>query len=536
MRRILTTLIAAMIAVPAFCQTRLEVKILDGEHWWGGLDDYLNGRLGTQEDIPWSASSQISFDLRTGSYSNQCVPFLVSDKGRYIWSDSAFAASFRDGSIFLEGEDDLKLTQAGSTLREAYLDASGKHFPPSGTIPPEEFIRSPQYNTWIELTYNQNQKDILKYAHAIVDNGFPVDAVLMIDDNWQKYYGNFEFKPERFSDPKGMFDELHGLGFKAMLWVCPFISPDSPEYRFLAKEGYLIKDAAGKYPLIRRWWNGYSAVVDLSNPDARAWFAAQLKGLQENFGVDGFKLDAGDAENYVKGTCTVYDGKSYGPEQTLLWAKFTEEFPYNEFRACWKMAGQPAVQRLQDKSYSWDGVARLMPSMLASGIEGHIYNCPDMVGGGEFGSFIDIDEDKFDQDLIVRSCQIHSMMPMMQFSVAPWRILDGKHLDICKSYAKLHADMGQYLLDQAHKCSHSGEPLIRSMEYAFPGEGFETCTDQYMLGDTYLVAPMYGPGYSRTVKLPKGTWVDETGKKYKGGREYTLEVPIERLPYFTMKR
>lgn len=46
-----------------------------------------------------------------------------------------------------------------------------------------------------------------------------------------------------------------------------------------------------------------------------------------------------------------------------------------------------------------------------------------MVGGGQYGSFLNIDRDKFDQDLIVRSCQVHAMMPMMQFSVAPWRIL-----------------------------------------------------------------------------------------------------------------
>ena len=30
---------------------------------------------------------------------------------------------------------------------------------------------TPQYNTWIELMYDQNQRDVLKYAHAIVDNG-----------------------------------------------------------------------------------------------------------------------------------------------------------------------------------------------------------------------------------------------------------------------------------------------------------------------------------------------------------------------------
>jgi hypothetical protein len=74
------------------------------------------------------------------------------------------------------------------------------------------FLNKPQYNTWIELVYDQNQADVLKYAHGIVDNGFP-PGILMIDDNWQKYYGSTEFRPDRFPDPKGMVDELHALGF-----------------------------------------------------------------------------------------------------------------------------------------------------------------------------------------------------------------------------------------------------------------------------------------------------------------------------------
>ena len=36
----------------------------------------------------------------------------------------------------------------------------------------------------------------------------------MIDDNWQKDYGNFNFRPDKFPNPKAMVDELHAMGFK----------------------------------------------------------------------------------------------------------------------------------------------------------------------------------------------------------------------------------------------------------------------------------------------------------------------------------
>ena len=88
-------------------------------------------------------------------------------------------------------------------------------------------------------------------------------------------------------------------------------------------------------------------------------------------------------------------------------------------------------------------------------------------------------------------------------------------------------------MEQAKLASQTGEPIVRCMDYMFPGEGFEDCNDQYMLGDRYLVAPVMDNGTSRTVKLPKGKWVDETGKKYKGGKTYVLDVPLSRLPRFT---
>ncbi|MDA3928467.1 MAG: hypothetical protein PF541_05870, partial [Prolixibacteraceae bacterium] len=121
--------------------------------------------------------------------------------------------------------------------------------------------------------------------------------------------------------------------------------------------------------------------------------------------------------------------------------------------------------------------------------------------------------------------------PMMQFSVAPWRVLDEKHLSICREAALLHAKMGDYIVELAQKAAGDGEPIVRHMEYVFPNQGFESCNNQYMLGDKYLVAPMVEKGTSRTVKLPKGKWIDDQGKIYQGGKTVSIEVPLNRLVY-----
>ena len=47
-------------------------------------------------------------------------------------------------------------------------------------------------------------------------------------------------------------------------------------------------------------------------------------------------------------------------------------------------------------------------------------------------------------------------MFFMQFSVAPWRILDKEHLDIVVEAAQLHEKFGDYILDYANRKSNYG--------------------------------------------------------------------------------
>ena len=93
---------------------------------------------------------------------------------------------------------------AGTNVRTAFEYAVKNFFPPDGSIPDPTLFTHPQYNTWIELMYGQNEEDILEYAERIIGNGYP-PGVLMIDDNWNEDYGVFEFSAKRF---KGELDRL----------------------------------------------------------------------------------------------------------------------------------------------------------------------------------------------------------------------------------------------------------------------------------------------------------------------------------------
>lgn len=528
MRRLtLTFVLTAILAISAAsAQHKSSIPSLEGEKWWGAF---------TSIPTPLKPSADLQ-RLTSSNRANQAVPFLVSSYGRYIWSDNAFDYTFNGKSFEIDSPTaPVSVTKVGKTLREAYVVAANQHFKPSGGTPPDEFFKMAQWNTWIELMYNQNQADIEKYAEQIISNGF-APGILMIDDNWQRYYGNFDFRAECFPDPKGMVERLHKMGFKVMLWVSPFVSPDSEEFRELEQKGYLIREKGSKNASITRWWNGYSACYDLTNPEAYAHLNSQLKKMQSDYGIDGYKFDAGDFNFYSPTRQDSFKADALPVEHAHKWCELGLEFPFNEFRASWKMQGKPLVQRLNDKDYAWGTLATLIPQMLNAGIMGYPYTCPDMIGGGQFASFLNIEADKFDQKLIVRSAQVHALMPMMQFSVAPWRILDAQHLGYCRQAAELHQKFAPYIIELAKEAAKTGEPIIRHMEYMYPNKGFTDCDDQFMLGSKYIVAPILTESGKRTVRLPRGVWIDDLGKKFRGPLVLEVNAPISRLPYYRLNK
>ena len=346
-----------------------KIIIQDGEKWFGGA-------VNEGHHMPFTQG--YTLDLYGDNKGNQTVPLLLSSKGRFVWSEGPFRFTLNNGQLIIsKATGKVIIDSSGHSLAKAFKAASKQFFPASGKFPDTLLFSRPQYNTWIELVYNQNQEDILKYAHSIIDNGFP-PGVLMIDDNWADYYGKFSFRKDRFSDARKMVDELHSMGFKVMLWVSPFISPDTEVFRELLSKKLVLFDnenninadwqKAEKAAIIN-WWNGYSAVLDFTNPEAINWYHAQLDSMVSRYGINGFKFDGGDMEYYP---ANVLSYKKVTPnEQSELWGTFGIYYPLNEYRAMWKRGGQPLVERLRDKRHDWEDVQKLSPHTITAGLLGY---------------------------------------------------------------------------------------------------------------------------------------------------------------------
>lgn len=512
-------------------------EIIEDEFWWGGSIDF-----GTQ--MPFSRST-VGFvhDFRVNA-PNQTMPFFVSSKGRYIWSEKPFAVNISGGVIELEGED-IAMEQQGQTLREAYLAASKAHFPFTGEVPPSEFFETAQYNSWMEFTYNPTQQGILEYAHAIIDNGFK-PGILIIDEGWHKPYGEWTFDTAKFPNPKEMIDELHFLGFTVMLWVVPYVTPCGEAFvknikrkmNGEANSGLFMRNENDEVAIVN-WWNGLSAVLDLSNPVDAEYLDNKLMALMNDYGVDGFKFDGGTLHDYANGSMVNGEHKgtaqgSYSPwEKNLAWNEFGRKYKYHEYKDTFKGGGKPVIQRLRDRDHRWDvnGINTIIPNSIAQGLIGHPFICPDMIGGGEW-SYNFIPDFKIDEELFIRMAQASVFFPMMQFSWAPWRVLSEKGLEIVKACAKLHCEIAPEIIELIKQSAMTAEPVIRCLEYCYPHCGYENIKDEFLCGENILVCPVVTKGtVEREVVFPKGSWADSNGVVYSEGR-HTVKTPIEKLAWF----
>lgn len=81
----------------------------------------------------------------------------------------------------------------------------------------------------------------------------------------------------------------------------------------------------------------------------------------------------------------------------------------------------------------------------------------------------------------------------------------------------------------------SGEPVNPPIWWVDPTDEIaQSISDQFMLGDTILVAPVIvEKAVFRDVYLPAGTWKDGNSDTiYTGRQTITYPAPLNTLPYF----
>lgn len=500
---------------------KLKIKIDEEEFWYGGIiDDTVN--------MPYDNKTKTHIDTVNNTYCNQFNPALLSSNGKYVYIEGDFVMDIDNGEINISASGDCDFGEK-SCFKDAYEYLKNKYYAGQGAPDKELFVK-PQYCTWMALGYNQTQDGVINFAKSILKAGMPAGEII-IDDGWSPYYGNWDFKKHDFPNPAKMCKKLEKLGFSIVVWIVPYVSPDSPEYRELSGKNLLLKKD-GK-TLISRWWNGCSACVDLTIPDGEKWFTDKIDYLMNTYGVKGVKMDGGDGYIYGSGVVNSQGKSISGMELCETYGKIAAKYGISELRATYKCAGLPVMQRVSDRKHSWNdiegGVDGMVKKMLIQGLFGYTYNCPDMIGGGlicdAFGGV------KEDEELNIRYMQLAALMPSLQFSKTIWnnsQTLKKVVLDMLKLRSK-YIDV---ILSEVENSAKTGLPVIRStfFNYGVMPEN----TSQFFIGEKLLVAPVLKKGQlTQTVYLPSGMWLYEpTAQVFEGGKSVTVCAPVEILPYF----
>ncbi len=503
--------------------------------WYGGS---FQG-LGDEHILPLNGAH-----FRTDSFvakgSTQGTPVWYTTKGVGVWLKTTqdfryavnqSAAGEQDGTIALE------VPGVSSLSYELLIEPNGREVVrhilreigwPHAT-PPADYMRLPIYTTWVENKGGISQEKVLAFARTIRDTHLPCGTI-EIDIGWETKFGDLEFDRKKFPDPKAMADELHRNGMRVTLWVANFINSDSVTFAEHRNDGLMARDLSGNVGLTG-WWSGYGGVWDFTNPRAAAEFRARLMRLQQVYGMDGFKFDAGEANlvprdlrTFVPVTATEY--ADYYNREAVAY------FPYNESRVGAYSQSTGIVQRLQDKQTSWsnrNGLAAVISQVFTVSLRGFFYVMPDIVGGNEYG------RDPLDKELLVRWAQASALMPMIQFSKGPWHF-DAEAQKLIQDVSRLHLEFSPYIYQLAEESRSDGEPIIAPLWYHAPDDSNTfAIVDEFMVGPNVVVAPvLVKGGTSRDIYLPAGTWLDrKTGALVKGGgwlRGYA--APLDTLPVF----
>ena len=451
------------------------------------------------------------------------------------------------------------------------------------------------WTTWATSHADVTQSEVLALSRNILKYEFR-PGVLEIDDRWQARYGDLKFDHEKFPDPKQMVKDLHDLGFLVTLWVMPFFQEGSEAYREASERGYLVKggtpptamqeisvggvgqrlgstvkvlvdeydwppghwEGGGRGGKLRsgqfRWWGTQPVgALDLTNNTAIDWFVARLKRFQDNFGIDGFKFDAGEPCFLPKGAVTSRP-LHYPGEYTQLWVKqVASQFPVSEVRSAYSTTEYSGLIRMGDRDTVWgldNGLQSLIPALLTSSILGYPFCLPDMIGGNAYwGQYPDT-------ELMVRWAQVSVMMPAVQWSIPPWDISDIA-LKACLAAERAREEVLLPRLPMlARMASQTLVPICRPLWWLDPtDEETFAIDDQFLIGDDVVVAPVVQEGARwRKVYLPKGEWtqwgidshvnINGTGRSYHrhfytnadmifiGPCWIVVDAPIERLPIF----
>lgn len=383
------------------------------------------------------------------------------------------------------------------------------------------------------------QDSVIRFADYFREKQIPCD-VLGLEPGWQTaaYSCSYIWSEERFPKHKEMLDQLKQKGYKVNLWEHAYVHPSSP----IRKD---MEPYSGDFLV----WNGL--VPDFLTPEARKIFSDYHRTLVEE-GISGFKLDECDNSNisYASATWCFPDAAQFpsgidGEQMHQIFGSLyvnTIDSIYREMNTRAYLDYRASGMFMSSRNavlYSDTYDHKEYIQALCNSAFGGLLWCPEVREAHSA-------EDFFHRlQTVILSPQ--AMVNAWYLQYAPWLQFDrgknerGEFLPEAQEYEayartliNLRMQLIPYLYNAFYTYYKEGIPPFRPLLMDYPkDERLRDISNQYMIGDGLMAAPLYENKKSRTVYFPEGTWYNfNTNEKYEGNKEYEINTEFDQLPLY----
>ena len=356
----------------------------------------------------------------------------------------------------------------------------------------------------------------------------------------------FHWNRSKFPDPAGFFARFARAGVRVIANIKPVLLTDHPSFETVARAGLFISDAAGA-PVLEQFWDGPGAYVDFTNPAAADWWKGRVRETLLDVGVaatwnDNNEYEVTNPVSLANGFGRPFPAGEMKPLQTLLMLRASRQAqlehapdrpPFLVSRAGFAGMQRYAQTWSGDNRTSWETLKWNIPMGLGLSLSG-VSNIGHDVGG--FAG------PRPGAELFARWIGLGVFLP--RFSIHSWNE-DGtvnepwmhpEILDDVRALMRLRARLVPYIAALLKRHRDAYEPVMRPLFHDFPDDPAAWSeTDDFLLGDALLVAPVTAPGVvARGVRLPCGAdWSDGwTGELFAGGETVMRPAPFGSPPFF----
>jgi alpha-glucosidase len=373
-------------------------------------------------------------------------------------------------------------------------------------------------------------------------------------DFGDRLWWTWQLDRERYPGWEQLVADLDAQGIAVTTYVNPFLVDAARKgddtirnlYDEAEEAGYLVTKEGGSTYLLDQ--GGFdAALVDLSNPDARDWYADVIAEEVLGIGVSGFMADFGEGLPF-DATIARGDPRQAHNEWPRLWARTVRE-------ACertgevdcltWFRSGSLGMG--EDASLFWngdqlvdfgrsDGLASALLGTFSAGVSGMPLVHSDIGGYTSVGAVVT--SYTRGDDLLERWAELQAFGVVMRTHEGNRpddnaQVFDPEHSAAFARMTKVYAALEPYRAEVLAEATELGLPAVRHGWLVAPGTDAAEVDTQFFLGDALLVAPVLeGGADSVEVVFPPGEWLNLfTGRTYEEGTQ-EVDAPLGRPAAF----